>query len=121
MEFDFFWSLYPRKVGKGAARTAFARALKKATFKEIMDGVERLVNDRTLDLKYCPHPTTWLNQERWADESPAVPTATQSVTPMPPRFISEEAKNNTAVPMPANFRDMVFRRLAADLRAEQEK
>lgn len=121
MSFDLFWAAYPRKVGKGAARTAFVRALKKATYDEIMEGLQRFVNDKTLDMKYCPHPTTWLNQERWADESPATLASTQATTPMPPQFRSQDLTNNAAVPMPANFRDMVFRRLAGDLRGKQEQ
>ena len=66
--FEEFWIAYPRKAGKGAARIAFLKALKKATYEEILAGVDRLANDPNLDLQYCPHASTWLNQERWTDE-----------------------------------------------------
>lgn len=65
--FDSFWEVYPRKVGKGQARTAFAKALKKATIEEIIEGAQRLASDPNLDLQFCPHPSTWLNGERWTD------------------------------------------------------
>ena len=67
--FDDFWRVYPRKIGKGAARKAYDRAVKKLPAHEIQFAAEayaRLVAGK--DPKYIPHPTTWLNQERWADE-----------------------------------------------------
>lgn len=66
-QFESFWSDYPRRIAKANAKKSFERALKKATFDEIMRGVfrsEALKNDP----KYIPHPATWLNQERWTDE-----------------------------------------------------
>jgi DNA-binding transcriptional regulator YhcF (GntR family) len=66
-----FWSTYPRRIGKGSARTAFAKATKfedpnviiqaaldYSTHCEVM-GTER---------QFIPHPATWLNGERWEDE-----------------------------------------------------
>lgn len=67
--FAAFWEAYPRKAGKGAARTAWVRALTKATAAEIMAGLERHQFDTRPE--YRPHPATWLNQERWADEASA--------------------------------------------------
>jgi hypothetical protein len=66
-----FWVAYPRKVGKGAARKAWVRALRKATVSEIMDGVGVYVDVvKTLDgMQFVQHPATWLNQERWTDET----------------------------------------------------
>ena len=68
--FDEFWTQYPRKIGKGAARPKYARALAMATHEEIMEGLERFIKARPWDgvIKYCPHPATWLFQERWEDE-----------------------------------------------------
>jgi hypothetical protein len=79
-----FWEWYPRKVGKGAARRAWVRALGKAGSADVLiDGAKReqaaLVarrrnprpEDRGRDLlEFVPHPATWLNQERWSDETP---------------------------------------------------
>lgn len=75
-EFEGWWTLYPRKIGKGAARTAYARARRKASAEELEAAARRfaaLVTAERRDLRYVPHPTTWLNQERWADV-PAGPT-----------------------------------------------
>jgi hypothetical protein len=63
--FEAFWSAYPRKVGKGQARRAFAAALKKIPATEILAGLDRArFSD---DVNYIPHASTWLNGERWAD------------------------------------------------------
>jgi len=78
MEFDQFWVQYPRKVGKEAARKAFAKAMKKTTVTAIMSGVEDLrIRVAGKDQQFTPHPATWLNEGRWDDEvSPNAPAAT---------------------------------------------
>lgn len=65
-DFERFWSLYPRKVGKGAARKAWDAASRKA----LPEQIQAAVRSQRFDLreKFIPHPATWLNQERWADE-----------------------------------------------------
>lgn len=66
-----FWEAYPRKTGKGAARTAFARAVEKVSVDEICEAAAAFARFREgEDPKFTPHPATWLNQERWADELP---------------------------------------------------
>lgn len=65
--FDEFWKFYPLKRDKGAAIRAFPKALEKVGLEEIMAGVDRLVSDPNLEMKYCPYPATWLNGERWTD------------------------------------------------------
>ena len=68
-QFNLFWSFYPRKVGKAAAKKAYAKALKAVGSKVIFDGVERLAADPNLPSKdFIPHPATWLNEGRWEDE-----------------------------------------------------
>jgi hypothetical protein len=67
--FDEFWEFYPRKVGKGASQQALSKALKRSTWQEILAGVQRLAADPNLPEKqFIPHPATWLNEGRWADE-----------------------------------------------------
>jgi hypothetical protein len=67
--FDEFWEFYPRKVGKGASQQALLKALKQATWQEILAGVQRLAADPNLPEKqFIPHPATWLNEGRWSDE-----------------------------------------------------
>ena len=62
--FDDFWQQYPKKVAKGAAKTAYGRAVKKASHDEIMAGLARY----NPDPKFTCNPSTWLSQERWTDE-----------------------------------------------------
>jgi len=65
--FADFWSMYPRKVGKRAAMTAYAKALTRASAEDILDGLRRLLPTMT-DPKFIPHPTTWLNRDGWGDD-----------------------------------------------------
>ncbi len=73
-EVDHFvkwWQIYPKKIGKGSARKAFAVAITKTTVEQLTSSVvactktEQWTKDKG---KFIPHPTTWLNQERWDDE-----------------------------------------------------
>jgi uncharacterized protein YdaU (DUF1376 family) len=67
--FDLFWNLYPRKVGKEAARKAFDKAVKKAPVSDIMAGLHaQLPAILATEPRFQPHPATWLNQGRWQDE-----------------------------------------------------
>lgn len=71
MDFDAFWSEYPRKVGKGAAKKAFEKARKKATLESLVSAVRRQKCGSQWtkdDGRFIPNPATWLNQERWEDE-----------------------------------------------------
>lgn len=68
-QFEQFWKSYPRRVGKGAARKAFEKALRLTSFDEIMSGlIRQLSYYASREPQFIPHPTTWLNQERWSDE-----------------------------------------------------
>ena len=67
--FNDAWNAYPRKIGKGNALKAWARAIKKideAELCKILDQyIESLVGK---DQQYTPHLSTWLNGERWHDD-----------------------------------------------------
>lgn len=67
--FTEFWAMYPRKVGKGGALTAYRRARKKADHQTIITGLHLYTLTCPKEPHYIAHPTTWLNQERWADET----------------------------------------------------
>ena len=69
--FDDFWNLYPRKIGKGHARLAWARAIKKAPAQIIIAALQEwltYIQIENIESRFIPHPTTWLNGERWEDE-----------------------------------------------------
>ena len=74
-DFEVFWKLYPRKVKKGEALKSW---LKKNP--DIEECKKALVWQKTQDEwvkdngAYIPHPTTWINQERWKDELPPIRT-----------------------------------------------
>jgi hypothetical protein len=68
--FDAFWSVYPRRVAKKAARLAWAK-LTPALQAEAMDALPKHVRQwkvRDTPMDKIPHPATWLNGERWEDE-----------------------------------------------------
>jgi hypothetical protein len=75
--FDEFWKTYPRRVGKGAARKAWDKAIKNgADPEEVIWGARRYsTNPRraAADIRYTAHPATWLNAERWTDEDEPAP------------------------------------------------
>lgn len=74
-DFEAWWKVYPRKVGKAEAAKAFPRALAKIAA-ERNDAFEWLL-EITRDFaespagqagKYTPHPATWLNAGRYDDD-----------------------------------------------------
>jgi hypothetical protein len=68
--FETFWKAYPRKVGKEAARKAFAKV--KVPVETLVDAVEaqKASPQWTKDGgQFIPNPATWLNQGRWEDEA----------------------------------------------------
>lgn len=69
--FDEWWSSYPRRDGKIAARRAYDRAIGRglATHDELVAGARRYAEARAgQDPKFTKVPTTWLNGGHWADE-----------------------------------------------------
>lgn len=68
-EFEDFWYVYPRKEGKGAARTAYVRARQKVDAGTVLRGLAAYsIARRDSERKFIAMPATWLNQERWSDE-----------------------------------------------------
>jgi len=71
--FDRFWAVYPRKVGKKDAVKAWNKLKPDETLTlQIIEGVERwkLSTQWTKDGgQYIPYPATFLNGERWKDET----------------------------------------------------
>lgn len=87
--FEDFWKLYPRKIAPAEARKSWDRQTKgtrtiKATPPEvIIAGLRARVAwwaRSRLSMDKIPHPTTWLNQQRWADELEPTP-ATKAASP----------------------------------------
>ena len=71
--FDEFWQLYPRHVARKVAKTKWQK-LGKRKKKAALEHLRRKPF-AAVDAQYIPHPSTYINQERWEDEpaSPATP------------------------------------------------
>ena len=100
--FDEWWEHYPKKVGKGQARTAFRRALKKIDLDTLIDGTRQLAahhQQAGTDKKFIPNPSTWLNGERWDDELiPADGERTPSVDEVLSWNVTPSMNENQEVP-----------------------
>lgn len=72
LDFNKFWKIYPNKKGKGKA---FESWEKINPSKKLVDKILKAIDEQKESLpwtrergKFIPHPTTWLNQNRWDDE-----------------------------------------------------
>jgi hypothetical protein len=68
--FDEFWKEYPRKVNKKESLTAWKKA-KLPPLETLLNVLNKHKESEqwTKDNgKFIPHPSTWLNKERWNDE-----------------------------------------------------
>ena len=71
--FAEFWLLYPRKINKKGALASFSAAITRGNnATEILDGTalfarlrNEIVRKNPAEEQYTPHPTTWLNQDRF--------------------------------------------------------
>jgi hypothetical protein len=71
--FDDFWAAYPKKVGKDAARRAWAKAVRRADAAKIVEVVGRY--PFRSDRQFVKDPSTWLNAGCWEDDLDAVAAA----------------------------------------------
>lgn len=79
--FEAWYAEYPKKVGKGQARAKYHAACKKISPDKLLEAVKKFAASQVgKDPKFIPHPATWLNGERWADEDPP-PIAEQKQQP----------------------------------------
>ena len=109
-DFERLWNCYPRKTAKGVARRSFDRVMKRSdapTVDALVAAVERYAAQFTsgkTDMKFCAHLATWLNGERWLDETTSSDTA---------KLVQVSAEIRTAESMAAAFAHT--RRTEADL------
>jgi len=75
MNFETFWSMYPRKIAKGAALKAWL----KLTPLDQQLAIDALPNHvkhwelKQTEKEYICYPATWLNGWRWLDEIDLTP------------------------------------------------
>lgn len=68
-DFEEWYAAYPRHVGRAKAIEAYCKARTKTDHATLMSALVRANREYAgRDPEYIPHPTTWLNQERWLDE-----------------------------------------------------
>ena len=70
-DFETFWRLYPRKVSKVMAYKAWQKL--EPDINQIIKALEwQTQQDQWTQGggKYIPHPSTYLNQQRYEDEPP---------------------------------------------------
>lgn len=92
-DFDAFWIHCPRKVGKGAAEKAHARALQKTAPETLLAGIQRYASCRAgQPEQYTVHPATWLNEERWLDET-GPPAGGATIHVLSPEVRAQEQEN----------------------------
>lgn len=83
-QFRAFWDAYPRKEGKKRTKVKWNRLNPDPElFGRIMKGLHRHIASEQWRRGVIPHPTTWLNGERWEDE---LATGTRG-NPEPPQRI----------------------------------
>ena len=72
-EFLSFWKCYPRKVGKDAAWKKWeSRNGDRPPLDVVLASIEKQKSSEQWKKdggQFIPHPATWLNQGRWADET----------------------------------------------------
>lgn len=68
--FEVFWKSYPRKVGKGACRKIWMRRkFDEETLDKMLETITwQKKTVQWQNKQFIPHPSTWLNQERFDDE-----------------------------------------------------
>ncbi len=75
-EFERWWSIYPKKVGRGQALRAYTAALKKVTASALLEALQRhLPVMEATPRRFVKNPATWLNGECWGDEFETAPSA----------------------------------------------
>ncbi len=101
--FDEFWSAYPRKVARGAALKAWAKAKPDEPLRQVILAAIGRARDgpdwRKDGGAFIPHPATWLNAQRWLDEPVtmvAVAPAVEVWKPPPAMTAEERAASDEA-------------------------
>jgi hypothetical protein len=95
-DFIAFWAVYPKRVAKEEARTAFAKAVHRLTDSGRANPAAMLVErakafgvaKQDADPKFIPHPATWLNKGQFDDDPATWVECSQRAGP------SSRASNN---------------------------
>lgn len=91
LSFDIFWQAYPKKVNRKKAEAKWKKLSKENRAKAYVDCQTRF---KDTDYEFIPHPTTYLNGERWNDEAPRAPTEKKGVIEQLHDAIQERRRND---------------------------
>ena len=109
MQFESFWSAYPKRVGKDAARKAFEKRKPDSMLVELMlnaiEAQSKLKQWTDEGGKYIPNPATWLNEGRWKDETKPVALKNSDWWSVGGFASQEEARNFCSPSTVHQFRD----------------
>lgn len=92
--FDRFWSEYPRKEAKQAAKAEFEKL--KPTEELLLTMIQAIEKQKQSTQwqenggQYIPHPRTWLHNKRWEDEVTQTPAKAPSAQQYTQRDYSAE-------------------------------
>lgn len=72
--FKSFWSVWPKRVGRGDAERAWKKAVEKESPEVIIQAAcDYARSPYKPERQFIPLPATWLNGERWCDDLPQAP------------------------------------------------
>ncbi len=92
-----FWTVYPRRAGKGQALKAFKAARKRVDLETILVGVRRYADERRGENpEFTKHPATWLNGQCWTDEPVPKFAPSQQTIPKPQKQTAATIFTNRA-------------------------
>jgi|ERR1700722_2669332 len=68
--FDYFWSIYPKKQNKKDAQAKWKNKKCDESFLQIIDDIKHRLNHEWKDRpkNFIPSPDVYLNKEKWTDE-----------------------------------------------------
>ncbi len=113
--FARFWSIYPRKTAKGAAKSKWPKALKAVDgdVERIIAGAERYRDDPNREDWLTAHASTWLNGERW-DDPPLPPRPSTNGHKLDQPKVVSFAERKAADERERRERSEALRRLGVD-------
>lgn len=100
VDFESFWTAYPKKTGKKSALKAWKAAKDKPDIKTIIAAITAQRSSQQWQKdggQFIPHPATWLNQGRWADETEPIKIGSTGKSELQKRLDQTERNYREAV------------------------
>lgn len=82
-QFEEWFKLYPKRVGKADAAKAFSKAVDRVELERLLERTTAFAESDIGkgDRQFVPNPATWLNQDRWLDDPEAWSTGKRQLQP----------------------------------------